>query len=124
VRHKLSDLSKTWFIDFDGTLVLQKSHLSEQDRILPRTLEFFKNHIKENDYVVITTARNGNEHKDRISRFMMAYGLKCDLIICDLPTGPRIVVNDTKPDGMVTAYSVKLTRDSGIEEEDLQRAFN
>jgi hypothetical protein len=116
----MSDKNRTWFIDFDGTLVFQKSHLSSTDRILPETIEFFKNHIKDDDCVVITTAREGKEHKERISRFMSAYGLKCDLIVCDLPTGPRIVVNDKKPDGTITAHSISLKRDSGIKYEDVK----
>lgn len=120
----MSDKSRTWFLDFDGTLVLQKSYLSDMDYIMPETLDFFRNHVREDDRVVITTAREGEEHRDRISRFMSAYGLKCDLIICDLPTGPRIVVNDTKPDGTATAHGVRLKRDAGIKDEDLKHVRN
>ena len=117
-------MRKTWFIDFDGTLVFQKSHLSDKDEILPDTFDFFRNHVHEDDKVIITTARNSKEHKDRIARFMSVHGLKCDLIICDLPTGPRIVVNDTKPDGTITAHSIKLERDRGIKHEDLKNVKN
>jgi hypothetical protein len=104
---------KTWFIDFDGTLVLQKSHLSEEDYILPGTLDFFKDIVKENDFVVITTAR-GEDHKNRIQEFLLKNKIKYNMIICGLPTGPRVVINDKKPDGTLTAYSVNLTRDIGI----------
>ena len=117
VSHKMR---KTWFIDFDGTLVLQKSHLSDRDEILPGTVDFFRNHIAEGDKVIITTAREESEHKERILRFMSAYGLKCDLVVCGLPTGPRIVINDTKPNGLVTAHAVELERDKGIDNEDLK----
>ena len=34
-------------------------------------------------------------------------------IIFGLPTGPRIVVNDSKPDGTKTAYAISVVRDSG-----------
>ena len=105
---------KTWFLDFDGTLVYQRSHLLETDRILPGTEEFFKNTVLETDYVVITTGREA-EHHDRIRSFMELHGLKCDLIVCGLPTGPRIVVNDRKPCGMVTALAISVTRDAGIQ---------
>lgn len=120
----MSDKSRTWFIDFDGTLVMQKSHTGDRDYILPETIEFFKNHVRNDDFVVVTTARQSKEHKDRISRFMSAHGLKCDHILCDLPTGPRIVINDTKPSGAETAYSVKLKRDSGIKDKDLKNVPN
>jgi hypothetical protein len=108
------DQRKTWFLDFDGTLVAQKSHRGDKDQILPGTKDFFSNVVKENDFVIITTAREGGEHKKRIDLFMKAHGLKCDMIICDLPSGPRLVINDKKPDGSKTAYSFNLERDSGI----------
>ena len=111
------DSRKTWFLDFDGTLVEHRSHYSDKDYILPATKEFFSASIKENDFVIITTARNGDEHKERIAMFMDAHGLKYDVILCDLPSGVRILVNDQKPDGSTTAIAVNLKRDKGIEEK-------
>ena len=108
------DQRKTWFLDFDGTLVEQRSHRSDEDHILPGTKEFFSNVVKEDDLVVKTTARDSRNHKDRIAEFMMFHGLKCDIILCDLPSGPRFVINDKKPDGTMTAHSLNLTRDSGV----------
>lgn len=105
-------MDRTWFIDFDGTLVLQKSHLSDKDYILPRVLDFFKNTVKENDFVIITTARE-EHHKRRIEYFLSKHDIKYNLVICGLPTGPRIVVNDKKPDGSLTAFSFNLDRDEG-----------
>jgi hypothetical protein len=121
---KQPDKRKTWFIDFDGTLVLQKSHLGDKDYILDGTLDFFKNVVKENDYVIITTGRNSEEHKERIAKFLNQNGIKYDLIICDLPTGPRVIINDKKPDGTITAYSVNLTRDEGIKTSDFNFGEN
>lgn len=120
----LYDQRKTWFIDFDGTLVKHKSHRGDKDHILPNTKDFFTNVVKDNDFVVITTAREGKEHKDRISLFMKAHGFKCDMIICDLPSGPRFVINDKKPDGTETAHSINLTRDSGININDWSKYGN
>lgn len=110
----LYDQRKTWFLDFDGTLVEQKSHYGDKDYILPKTKDFFRKIVKDNDFVVITTARN-DDHKDRIALFMQTHGLKCDMIMCGLPAGPRFVINDKKPDGTETAYSLNLTRDLGID---------
>jgi hypothetical protein len=116
------DLPRTWFLDFDGTLVLHDSHKSDVDSVLPGTYDFFRQFVKKNDRVVITTARDC-EHRERISLFMIAHGFRCDEILCGLPTGPRIVINDRKPDGSTTAHSVNLERDSGIRPEDLDYAF-
>jgi hydroxymethylpyrimidine pyrophosphatase-like HAD family hydrolase len=114
----LMDKRKTWFLDFDGTIVYQKSYLKDEDYILPKTIDFFTNFIKENDFVIITTGRE-EHHKERIEKFMRSFGLKCDLIICGLPTGIRILVNDMKPDGTKTAQSHNLERDQGLNFEDL-----
>ncbi len=110
------DTRKTWFLDFDGTIVYQKSYLKDEDYILPTTIDFFTNAVKENDFVIITTGRE-EYHKERIEKFMKYFGLKCDLIICGLPTGVRILVNDMKPDGSITALSHNLVRDKGIDFE-------
>lgn len=116
VKPDKMDNRKTWFLDFDGTLVFQNSHMSDNDQILPSTINFFKKFVKEEDYVVITTARNEKDHKDRIKLFMNENNLKCDLVICGLPTGPRILINDKKNDGTKTAYSFNLDRDQGVKE--------
>jgi hypothetical protein len=120
----LYDQRKTWFLDFDGTLVEQRSYLGDKDHILPSTKDFFSKIIKDDDCVVITTAREGKDHKDRISLFMKSHGLKCDMIICDLPSGPRLLINDKKPDGTETARAINLTRDSGINTNDWSKYGN
>jgi hypothetical protein len=74
--------------------------------------------IKENDFVIITTGRE-EHHKKRIEKFMKSFGLKCDLVICGIPTGARILINDKKPDGSMTAFSHNLTRDKGINLEEI-----
>lgn len=115
----MKDQRKTWFIDFDGTLVYQKSHLSEEDQILPSTLEFFQRIVKEEDCVVVTTARSENDHKERIRSFMDSNNLKCDFILCGVTSGIRILINDKKPDGSTTAYSLNTVRDQGINIEEI-----
>lgn len=112
------DKRKTWFLDFDGTLVEQRSYKSDEDYILEDTLHFFKNVVKNEDFVVITTGRE-EEYRSRIESFMSKHGLKCDMIICGLPTGPRIVVNDIKPDGTKTAYSFNVKRDYGVKHDEI-----
>jgi len=105
---------KTWFIDFDGTLVTQNSHMSDTDTILDGTKEFFGRVVAEEDHVIITTARTCDD-RERIQRFMESHGLRFDHIICGLPTGARMLVNDKKPDGTFTAYAFNLERDKGID---------
>jgi hypothetical protein len=105
---------KTWFIDLDGTLVTQKSHMSSEDFILSATKSFFEKIVKEEDFVIITTGRTC-EDKERIEKFLEYHNLKFDLIVCGIPTGSRILINDKKPDGTLTAYAHNLERDKGID---------
>ena len=77
-------MNKTWFIDFDGTLVAQKSHMSKEDYILPGVKDFFQK-IKKDDVVVITTAREEFEHKVRVENFLKKNNLRFDIILCGLP---------------------------------------
>lgn len=109
----MSDQHRTWFIDFDGTLVLHESYILDKDIILDDTKLFFDLNVKENDYVIITTARDQN-HKERIERFLVNNNIKFDIVLCGLTAGPRILINDIKPDGIITAYSYNLERDKGI----------
>lgn len=111
-------MKKTWLLDFDGTLVEHKSYFSKEDTILPKTIDFFNKVIKEDDYVIITTARPSN-HKERIVNFLNNNSLRFDEVICGLPTGPRILINDKKTDGTKTAYSFNLERDKGINIQEL-----
>jgi len=110
---------KTWFIDFDGTLVTQRSHMSDTDTILDGTKAFFSDVVGELDHVIITTARAW-EYKERIERFLETHGIRFNLVICGLPSGTRILINDKKPDGAITAYAYNLERDEGIRNEMFQ----
>lgn len=109
----MTNQPRTWFIDFDGTLVAHKSHMGDEDLILNGTKDFFNTIIQEKDYVVITTAR-GEDHRDRLEKFLTQNNIRFDLILLGLPTGPRILINDIKPCGTQTAYSYNLERDKGI----------
>ena len=108
-----SSQPKTWFLDFDGTLVAHKSHMRDDDFILEGTKDFFKSVVGEKDYVVITTAR-GEDHRERVEGFLVRNNIRFDMVLCGLPTGARILVNDSKPCGTQTAYSYNLERDRGI----------
>ena len=44
----------------------------------------------------------------------MTKNIRFDQIIYDLPFGERILINDAKPSGLKTAYSVNTVRDAGI----------
>lgn len=114
-----SKLAKTWFIDFDGTMVTHRGKDTNfgKDILLPNVKEFFER-IEETDTIVITTARR-SEEVIGISQFMRENRLPYHHILANLPTGARVIVNDIKPSGYQTAYAVNLIRDSGIDLEQI-----
>ena len=110
---KLSKLRKTWFIDIDGTILLHNSDLENNiDEVIPSSLQFLK--TIEDDIIILTTSRP-KKFKDKTENFLGLHGVKYNQIIYDLPYGERILINDNKKSGLITAYSVSLQRDSGID---------
>ena len=108
----LEHLGKTWFIDLDGTLLIHNAYLKGGDVLIPNSLNFINEDIGEKDYIIITTGRDECYREETI-KFLNDNGIRFNHIIFGLPTGPRIVVNDKKPDGTKTAYSINVVRDSG-----------
>ena len=129
---KEESLNKTWFIDIDGTVVKhlyndsidsaiekegEKSHLMETP--IKQSINFL-NSIPLNDIIVLTTARD-SKHKDHTLKMLEHFNIKYDRILFDLCSGPRYVINDTKPVGVVgnkkpiqTAFAINVERDVGI----------
>ena len=104
--------NKTWIFDLDGTLVKHAGYKTGEDELLPETLNIFQK-IPKNDYIIIITARDIFYQKDTID-FLIKNNIRYDHIIFGVGTGPRILVNDEKPSGYITAYSLSVKRDVGI----------
>lgn len=108
----MSNLSKTWLFDLDGTVVEHNGYiLYGEDRLLPE----IKQHIdciNETDKIIILTSRS-SIYKEMTINFLNDKKIKYDNIIFDLPHGERILVNDNKPSGYVTAYAECLNRNDG-----------
>ena len=129
---KEESLNKTWFIDIDGTIVKhlynesideaieqagKESHLREKP--LGESIKFL-NSLPESDTVVLTTARD-SKHEDHTVNMLNHYKIRYDKIIFDLRSGPRYLINDIKPVGVVgndkpikMAFAVNVERDEGI----------
>lgn len=111
---RLSPLPKTWIFDVDGTLVIHNGHLRpEGDELLPGVKEFFAA-VPDSDRIVLLTARKQSELA-QLENFLRQRGIRFDAILCDMPQGERILVNDSKPSGLLTAYAVNKKRDSPLE---------
>jgi hypothetical protein len=114
LEKKLSNLPKTWLIDLDGTIIKHNSHIKGKNIILKKVKSFWKK-IPSKDKIVLLTARD-KKYKKTTVNFLKENNLKFDHIIFDLNFGERILLNDMKPDGLLTAYSHNLKRNEGLGE--------
>jgi len=120
VKLALSILPKVWIFDLDGTLVKHNGHLTGGDELLPGVKEFFQN-VPKQDYVIIITSRD-ERYREITENFLTKNGIRYDAILFGLPQGERILVNDTKPSGLLTAYAINKERDSELKLEVLRIA--
>jgi len=109
---ELSPLAKTWILDVDGTIVRHNGHLNGGDVLLDGVKEFFVT-IGEHDMVILLTSREKQFIPD-LEQFLKSNNIRFDYIICDLPFGERILINDNKASGLKTAYAVSKERDSNL----------
>ena len=108
------NLSHTWFIDIDGTIVKHNGYIiNKSDTLLKGVKKFFKN-IPKNDKIILTTSRSKKNSQKTII-FLKKNKIKFDQIIFDLPYGERILINDIKPKNKLkTAISINVKRDMGL----------
>ncbi len=108
----LSKLNHTWLFDLDGTIVKHNGHLSGHDEMLPGVKELW-DAIPYHDLIIILTSRS-EKYRDQTIRFLDLHNLRYNHILFDLPVGERILLNDTKPGGLLTAVALNVTRDKGF----------
>lgn len=108
---------KTVFMDIDGTIAKHQHTLSEMlsnrmelnDGVMDKITEW----RAKDYYLVITTARPEGT-RDTTVRQLAEAGIFYDQLVMGLPTGQRVVINDKKPDGTLTAGHVNLERNEGF----------
>jgi phosphatidate phosphatase PAH1 len=108
---------KTIFCDIDGTLFEHKKDLhamvTEEPCILPGVIEKFSEWRSKDYYIMLTTARPEG-CRNITEKQLASFGIFYDRLVMGLPVGPRVVINDKKPDGLITSEAVCLIRDSGL----------
>ena len=106
----ISPMPKTWILDLDGTLLVHDGpYIMGKDEFLPGAREFLES-IPKRDMIIFLTARSDYE-KPHTMRFLKENNVRYDHIIFNAGEGERIMINDMKPDGLVTAYAVNTVRD-------------
>ncbi len=103
-------MPKTWILDLDGTLLVHDGpYIRGKDEFLPGARDFLES-IPRRDMIIFLTARSDYE-KPHTMRFLEENKVRYDHIIFNAGEGERIMINDMKPDGLVTAYAVNTVRD-------------
>ena len=106
----LSPLDHTWILDLDGTLVKHNGPwIDGYDTPLDGALEFLRS-IPVNDMIIFLTARSSHE-VSATERFLTENNIRYDHIICNARYGERILINDRKPSGLITAIAINTERD-------------
>ncbi len=110
-------MSKTYFIDIDGTIVkhLTYGQLDDpnvQDILLPGVLELWKS-FDDEDIIIMTTARL-QKHEKFTKKIFEQYNLRYNKMLFDLNSGPRILINDTPDIFFPKAISINVRRNNGF----------
>lgn len=116
-------MGKTYFIDVDGTIVGYKTwdELREFENLplenvnevlLPGVKKFWEKILPE-DKIIITTARY-ESHRMFTEKIFRDNGLRFDMLIMNLPNGPRILINDTPDILKEKAIAINVKRDGGF----------
>lgn len=107
---KLSSLPKTWIIDLDGTILKHNGYKEGKDELLKGVKEFF-DIIPNEDTIIILTSRE-TKYADQTIKFLKQNKIRYDHIIFNIPFGERILINDKKESGLITAYAINKERNS------------
>lgn len=115
--------SKTIFCDIDGTLIkhyspIETSKPNFKAEILPGVLEKLKDWTLKNYKLILTTGRK--ESQREVTEIQLReLGITYDMLIMGIGRGSRVIINDRKPDGTITAESYCVIRDGGLESLDI-----
>lgn len=113
----------TVFCDIDGCVFKHHGNITEilmnPCELLPGVQEAFKQWCYEGYTVILTTGRPESLRAITIQQ-INDHGLYYHDIIMNLPRGPRIVINDVKPDRIgETAFGINIERNKGLENVDI-----
>lgn len=111
----------TIFCDMDGTLIKHvpiPSQSGDDIELLDGTVEKL-NEFRQKGYLIILTTGRTQSNIVGVLERLRSIGLAFDQIICDLPIGPRHLINDSK-DEEVRAFCHAVDRDVGIKDVEIE----
>jgi hypothetical protein len=110
---------KTVFADIDGLLVIHNGEGASRQWLLPHKLvdgarEFLDALEREGVYIVLVTARKECVREDTVQQLRWM-GLIYDQLVMGLGSGPRYLLNDSKPGQPETCFALTLERNAAID---------
>lgn len=114
---------KTIICDIDGTIVkhelpYKNTSSSKKLELLPGTIEKFSEWDAKGYNIILMTGRKESLRLNT-EKQLAEVGIFYDKLIMGVGGGPRIIINDNKPDGTQTAFSCSLSRNEGISKLDI-----
>lgn len=102
--------------DIDGTLVKYDYDVavgnSDDAVLLPGAKQKMDEWWNKGYDIILTTGRN-ERLRARTERQLARLGLRYHQLVMGLTGGVRVLINDTKPDGTITAKAYSIDRNSG-----------
>lgn len=110
----VSAIPKTWILDLDGTLVKHNGYIIDGYDTLLEGVPKLLNMISPKDMVIIITSRE-ELYKEKTESFLYENNVRYNKIIWGAPYGERILINDKKPSGLLTAIAINKDRDTPLD---------
>ena len=109
---------KTFFIDIDGTLLFLPKHVtydSADTHVLPGTYSKLLEWKSQGHQIVLTTGRV-TDRREKLEKQLSDLKIPYDQLVTNLPSGPRILINDKKPYSEIyqMAQAIQLKRNEGV----------
>ena len=109
---------KTIFCDIDGTLVKhgvpwESCQSDFKMELLEGTLEKFAEWDRLGYVIILVTGRR-ESMRSVTEKQLSDVGIFYDQLIMGIGSGERVLINDIKPNGTLTAAAVNLNRNTGI----------
>ena len=109
----------TIFLDIDGTILKYQKDLLGLMKNTPEVLAGVHEKLAEWESmgcrVVLTTGRKESQRALTIKHLEQC-GIFYDMLIMGIGGGPRILINDKKPNGQLTAFSINVGRNGGLKD--------
>lgn len=118
---------KTLFIDIDGTvlkhggdgtgavgMIFNGSFLNKPGVLLEGVRQAFNDWHGKGYRLILTTGRCEST-REQTEAQLRGHGLFWDMLIMGVGGGQRILINDLKSDGSISAVAINVKRDSGFE---------